>query len=586
MNQALKEKLASLPALPGCYLMKNIHGEIIYVGKAKRLSVRVNQYFNRPHSGKTQKMVSEIETFDIIITKTEKEALILEMNLIHLHNPRYNILLKDGKSYPYVKISLNNDPFISIARNKKDKKAKYFGPFPDSHAARDVIQLLNRLYPLRKCNHIPKKPCLYYHIGQCLGPCINKIEKSVYDNLIKQITSFLNGDTKDIKKELKDRMYKHSENLEFEQAKECKDLLDSIEHITSKQVVEMNDKIDRDVIAYTAKNDYIAFSIIMIRGGLVLVKHTDILPLYDDEESAFISYIMQFYQTHSVPREIITSKITDLELLEDVLNTKVVVPSRGIKQDLVKMSAENAIKAMQDKFLTSKNDDILEVLDELAKRAKITSTNHIEMIDNSHLQGDEAVGAVVVFTNGIPNKKMYRKYAIKHAEKRDDTASMYEVIYRRFYRKLVEQTPIGDLLIVDGGITQLNAARKALNELNIDLSLVGLAKDNKHTTRALVLESGEEVDIKDYPPLFFLLTKMQDEVHRFVISYHRDRRSKSLTSSILDSIDGLGPVRKNELLRVFGTINRIKEASVEELSQYVPKKVAENIINKLNEESL
>ena len=586
MNQALKEKLASLPALPGCYLMKNIYGEIIYVGKAKRLSVRVNQYFNRPHSGKTQKMVSEIETFDIIITKTEKEALILEMNLIHLHNPRYNILLKDGKSYPYVKISLNNDPFISIARNKKDKKAKYFGPFPDSHAARDIIQLLNRLYPLRKCNHIPKKPCLYYHIGQCLGPCINQIEKCVYDDLIKQIVSFLNGDTKDIKKQLKDRMYKHSENLEFEQAKECKDLLDSIEHITSKQVVEMNDKIDRDVIAYTAKNDYIAFSIIMIRGGLVLVKHTDILPLYDDEENAFISYIMQFYQNHSVPKEIITSKITDPELLEEVLNTKIVVPTRGIKQDLVKMSAENAIKAMQDKFLASKNDDILEVLDELAKRAKITSTNHIEMIDNSHLQGDEAVGAVVVFTNGIPNKKMYRKYAIKHAEKRDDTASMYEVIYRRFYRKLVEQTPIGDLLIVDGGITQLNAARKALNELNIDLSLVGLAKDNKHTTRALVLESGEEVDIKDYPPLFFLLTKMQDEVHRFVISYHRDRRSKSLTSSILDSIDGLGPVRKNELLRVFGTVNRIKEASVEELSQYVPKKVAENILNKLNEESL
>ena len=586
MNQALKEKLASLPALPGCYLMKNIYGEIIYVGKAKRLSVRVNQYFNRPHSGKTQKMVSEIETFDIIITKTEKEALILEMNLIHLHNPRYNILLKDGKSYPYVKISLNNDPFISIARNKKDKKAKYFGPFPDSHAARDIIQLLNRLYPLRKCNHIPKKPCLYYHIGQCLGPCINQIEKCVYDDLIKQIVSFLNGDTKDIKKQLKDRMYKHSENLEFEQAKECKDLLDSIEHITSKQVVEMNDKIDRDVIAYTAKNDYIAFSIIMIRGGLVLVKHTDILPLYDDEENAFISYIMQFYQNHSVPKEIITSKITDSELLEDVLNTKIVVPTRGIKQDLVKMSAENAIKAMQDKFLASKNDDILEVLDELAKRAKITSTNHIEMIDNSHLQGDEAVGAVVVFTNGIPNKKMYRKYAIKHAEKRDDTASMYEVIYRRFYRKLVEQTPIGDLLIVDGGITQLNAARKALNELNIDLSLVGLAKDNKHTTRALVLESGEEVDIKDYPPLFFLLTKMQDEVHRFVISYHRDRRSKSLTSSILDSIEGLGPVRKNELLRVFGTVNRIKEASVEELSQYVPKKVAENILIKLNEESL
>ena len=586
MNQELKEKLATLPALPGCYLMKNSSGEIIYVGKAKRLSVRVNQYFNRPHSGKTQKMVSEIDTFDTIITKTEKEALILEMNLIHLHNPRYNILLKDGKSYPYVKISLSNDPYISIARNKKEKKAKYFGPFPNSGAARDIINLLNRLYPLRKCNHIPNKTCLYYHIGQCLGPCVNDISKETYDNLVKDITAFMNGDTKDIKKKLKDKMYKYSENLEFEQAKECKDLLDSIDHTTSKQVVEMNDKVDRDIIAYHAKNDYIAFSVLMIRNGLVLVKHTDILPLYDEEEGTFVSYIMQFYQTHLVPKEIVVSKIADSELLEEVLNTKIVIPIRGTKQDLLKMSAENAIKAMQEKFLTAKDDDILIVLDELAKRANITSTHHIEMIDNSHLQGDEAVGAVVVFTNGIPNKKLYRKYAIKHVEKRDDTASMYEVIYRRFYRKLIEQTAIGDLLIVDGGITQLNSARKALNELSINIPIIGLAKDNKHSTRAIVLENGEEVDIKDYPPLFFLLTKMQDEVHRFVISYHRDRRSKSLTSSILDSIEGLGPKRKNELLRVFGTINRIKEASIEELSQYVPNKVAINISNKLNEESL
>ena len=583
MNQLLKEKLDSLPALPGCYLMKNSNGEIIYVGKAKRLSVRVNQYFNRPHSGKTQKMVSEIDTFDTIITKTEKEALILEMNLIHLHNPRYNILLKDGKSYPYVKISLNNDPFISIARNKKDKKAKYFGPFPNSGAARDIINLLNRLYPLRKCNHIPNKTCLYYHIGQCLGPCVNKIEKEVYDKLVRDITLFMNGDTKEIKKSLKDKMLKFSENLEFEQAKECKDLIDAIDHTTSKQVVEMNDRIDRDVIAYHSKNDYIAFSVLMIRSGLVLVKHTEILPLYDDEEGAFISYIMQFYQSHLVPKEIITSQITDSNLLEEVLNTKIVVPNRGIKQDLLKMSAENAIKAMQDEFLSSKDEDVNEILDVLAKKANLTSTHHIEMIDNSHLQGDEAVGAVVVFTNGVANKKLYRKYAIKHSEKSDDTASMYEVIYRRFYRKLVEQTPIGDLLIVDGGITQLAAARKALDELSIKLPLIGLAKDNKHTTRALVLENGEEVDIKDYPPLFYLLTKMQDEVHRFVISYHRDRRSKSLTSSILDSISGLGPKRKNELLRVFGTVNRIKEASVDELSQYVPLNVANNIKEKLNE---
>lgn len=578
MNQVLKEKLASLPALPGCYLMKNEFDEIIYVGKAKRLSVRVNSYFNRPHSGKTQKLVSEIVNFDIIITKTEKEALILEMNLIHLHNPRYNILLKDGKSYPYVKISLSEDPTVSISRMKKDKKAKYFGPFPNSGAAREIVNLINRLYPLRKCNHIPSKPCLYYHIGQCIGPCVEKVSKEKYDEIVKEIVAFLNGDTKKIKSEITKKMYEYSASLEFEQAKECKDLLDAIEHTTAKQIVEMNDKIDRDIFAYHAKNDYISFSVLMIRSGLLLVKHTDVLPLYDDEESAFISYVMQFYQSHLLPKEIIVSKIEDSSLLEDVLNVHVTIPSRGVKQELLKMSAENAIKAMEDKFLLPKGDDDIQiVLDELALRANIPSTHHIEMIDNSHLQGDDAVSAVVVFTNGVPNKKLYRKYNIKNDEKRDDTASMYEVIYRRFYRKLVEQTPYGDLLIVDGGITQINAARKALNELCIDLPIIGLAKDNKHTTRALVLENGEEVDIKDYPPLFFLLTKMQDEVHRFVISYHRDKRSKSMTSSLLDEIPGLGPKRKNDLLRVFGTISRIKEASIEELTQYVPKVVAENI---------
>ncbi len=578
MNQVLKEKLASLPALPGCYLMKNEFNEIIYVGKAKRLSVRVNSYFNRPHSGKTQKLVSEIVNFDIIITKTEKEALILEMNLIHLHNPRYNILLKDGKSYPYVKISLSEDPTVSISRMKKDKKAKYFGPFPNSGAAREIVNLINRLYPLRKCNHIPSKPCLYYHIGQCIGPCVEKVSKEKYDEIVKEIVAFLNGDTKKIKSEITKKMYEYSASLEFEQAKECKDLLDAIEHTTAKQIVEMNDKIDRDIFAYHAKNDYISFSVLMIRSGLLLIKHTDVLPLYDDEESAFISYVMQFYQSHLLPKEIIVSKIEDSSLLEDVLNVHVTIPSRGVKQELLKMSAENAIKAMEDKFLLPKGDDDIQiVLDELALRANIPSTHHIEMIDNSHLQGDDAVSAVVVFTNGVPNKKLYRKYNIKNDEKRDDTASMYEVIYRRFYRKLVEQTPYGDLLIVDGGITQINAARKALNELCIDLPIIGLAKDNKHTTRALVLENGEEVDIKDYPPLFFLLTKMQDEVHRFVISYHRDKRSKSMTSSLLDEIPGLGPKRKNDLLRVFGTISRIKEASIEELTQYVPKVVAENI---------
>lgn len=585
MNQLLKEKLASLPMLPGCYLMKNKEGEIIYVGKAKRLSVRVNQYFNRPHSGKTQKMVSEIETFDTIITNSEKEALILEMNLIHLHNPRYNILLKDGKSYPYVQIKLCDDPYVTFSRLRKDRKAKYFGPFPDSGAARNIVNLLNRLYPLRKCMNIPTKPCLYYHIGQCLAPCVNKIEKEEYEAIIKKITSFLNGDTKEIKKEITQKMLDFSNNLEFEQAKECRDLLQAIEHTTSKQIVEMKDKIDRDVFAYHSKNDYIAFSVLMIRNGLVLVKHSDVLPLYEDEENAFMSYVMQFYQNHVLPKEIIISSFEDVDLLEDTLNVKVSTPSRGAKLDLLKMCAENATKAMEEKFLLPKDgSDVNEILDELSNRIGVPSLHQIEMIDNSHLQGDEAVSAVVVFINGEPNKKLYRKYMIQSEEKRDDISSMYEVIYRRFYRKLVEQQEMGNLLIVDGGISQIQAAKNALNELGLSLPVIGLAKDNKHNTRALVLENGEEVEIKDYPPLFFLLTKMQDEVHRFVIGYHRNKRSKSMTSSILDEINGLGPKRKNDLLKIYGTVQRIKEASIEELSQYVPTNVAKNIKKVLDEQ--
>ncbi len=583
-NDLVKEKLALLKPLPGCYLMKNKEGKIIYVGKAKRLNVRVNSYFNRPHSGKTQKMVSEIETFDTIITSTEKEALLLEINLIHLHNPPYNILLKDGGSYPYIQIKMGDHPYMQITRSIKDKKSKYFGPYSDSSAAHSTLYLLNRLYPLRKCRQIPKKQCLYYHIGQCLGPCINQITSDDYAPVINSITNFLRGSTKEIRKELQDKMYQCSEKMEFEQAKEYRDLIAGIDHIASRQNVQILNKVDRDVFAFHTKDEYIAISTLIFRNGILLLKHNEVLSYYGDAESSFISYIMQYYEKNIKPKEIVIPDLPDANTLQEALEAEIITPSRGDKLKLLQMAAQNAVEGMEEKYLTNKtpDTDVLTILEELGRRANCPTPYTIELIDNSHLQGDAAVSAVVVFVNGQPQKKLYRKYKIQSEETRDDVQSMYEIIYRRYYRKLVEQTSLSDLLIVDGGITQIEAAIKALEALGINMPVIGLSKDNHHSTDALVLDSGEKVIIKDNKPLFFLLTKMQDEVHRFVIGYHHNTRSKSLVSSLLDGIPGIGQSRKQELLRVFGSIEQIKKATVEELSQHLPRNVAEEVKKKLN----
>lgn len=582
LSDLLKEKLALLKPLPGCYLMKNKDDQIIYVGKAKFLDKRVKSYFNRPHNGKTAKMVREIFTFETIITSTEKEALLLEINLIHTYNPPYNILLKDDKAYPYIQLKLDTHPYLGIARRIKDKNSKYYGPYPEGKAARSTLNLLNRIFPLRKCRSLPKKPCLYYHIGQCLAPCINKIAEETYQELIQKIQRFMQGDSKDIRDELVKKMQECSEALAFERAKEYKEIIEGIDHIISQQNVQTNNKIDKDVIAFHSKDGDLAISILCFRSGILKLKHSEVVSCYGEVENQFISYLMQYYEKELKPQLLIMPKLSDAPLLSEVLELKIITPSRGNNLVLLQMAAQNAISAMEEKHLNSRQDlQVLTVLDELGKRLNIKTPYHIELIDNSHYQGDAAVSAVVVFINGLPAKRLYRKYKINNEETWDDAASMYEVIYRRYYRLLSEKGKLSDLLIVDGGLSQILAAKKALSSLNYDLPVVGLVKDSKHKTSALKRADGSLINIQDLPELFFLLSRMQDEVHRFALSYHHDRRSKDLFKSELDGIAGLGKVRKQALIKAFGRVSKIAEASLEELLQYVPKAVAIAIKDKI-----
>lgn len=579
MNELIKTKIDNIPLNPGVYLMKNKNDEVIYVGKAKSLKKRVPQYFLRPHEGKTQKMVSEVIDFDVIITSSEREALILEMNLVHKYNPKYNILLKDDKTYPYIEITNEDHPIIKIARKIKNKKSTIFGPYPDSKAAYETINLLNRIYPLRKCNNVPKTECLYYHMHQCLGPCIKNITKEDYNNVINDIKKLMKGDSKDLINSLKEDMYKYSDNLEFEKAKECKDTIDRIEYILSKQKVEFSDKKDRDVFAFHVKNGYISIAILMFNNGVLSLKDTKTFSYLEEENEVLVNFIYEFYQKHRLPKEIILPPLNEIELLEEILETKITVPSRGVKFDLLQMAGENAIKAMEDQHMVKViKEDKFNLLKTLGDLLNIELPKRIELIDNSHIQGDSAVGTVVVYVNGETSKNDYRKYKINGEEKKDDLASMREVLYRRYYRILVEGLTTSDLLIVDGGLNQVNIAKETLSSLGFNnVAIAGLVKDNNHRTRGLINSNGEEILLPNDHTLLFFLTRMQDEVHRFAISYHHDLRSKSLSSSFLDSIDGIGPKRKELLLKTFGSIKKIKEAPLDELTQYIPLDIAKKI---------
>ena len=582
MKERIKACIDNLKHLPGVYLMHDKDDKIIYIGKAKDLFKRVSQYFLRPQVGKVAKMAFEAEYFETIITNNEKEALILEMNLIQTHYPKFNILLKDGSHYPYIGLKKTGYPYLQIKRNTKDKNFDYFGPYPRSTSAYETIDLLNKVFPLRKCQNIPNSACLYYHLGQCLAPCINDISKEKEDELRESVKSFMRGNNASVRNEMEKKMLEASNNLDFESAKQYKSIIDSIDHINTPQLMESNDKKDRDIFAFAVREGYLSLAVLLFRKGALLDKKTYIVEEFGSNEEQVADLILQFYQNVPLPQEIIINNEAVVDFLCDLMDPNVYSVSKGKLHDLVSTAKQNANNALDEYFLSARLDtDKLLLLEELGNIINIKTPLRIELFDNSHLQGSSPVGAVVVFINGEPAKKLYRKYHIEHDEARDDLKSMEEIVYRRYSRLKEENKEMPDLILVDGGLNQINAANRALEKAEVSINLFGLVKNNKHQTAGLMDKEGNIFDIEN-KNIFFLLTRMQDEVHRFAITFHQSLRNKSMKTSILDGIKGLGSKRKELLNKAYPDISLLKEATVEELSQLLPKEVAEELWKKLH----
>ncbi len=585
MNDLIKNKLSLLPSSPGCYLMKNKEGTVIYVGKAKKLKNRVHSYFVGVHNYKTTKLVSEIVDFDYIVTDSEKEALLLEINLIKDYSPQYNIMFMDNTYYPYIQMTNETHPRLRIVRNAKERKAKHFGPFPDATAARETYKLLNRLYPLRKCNHIPKKPCLYYSLGQCLAPCIQEVDVEIYNDIKKSITKLLNGDIKEKVSELTEKMKQASEQLNFEQAKEYRDLISHIRYVTAKQHVQFNDQVDRDILGYYVDHGYLSIQLFFMRHGKLLSRDLNLIPIEDHVQESLQQFMVSFYQNNTLPKEILVPLDMDIDLLSQIIECKILKPQKGNKASLVQMAIENAKESLEKKFqLMEKNEAAtLGAIQQLGELLQMPHPPHIiELFDNSNIQGAYAVAGMVCFKDGVPSKKDYRKFKIKTVEGPDDYGSMREVIYRRYYRVLMENLTPPDMIIVDGGLGQIHAAKEVIDALGMSIPVYGLAKDDKHSTAMLLDTEGHPISIHPKSELFFLLTRMQDEVHRYAISFHKNVRSKSLFASTLDQIEGIGPKRKQQLLHHFKSVKRMKEASLEQLKEVLPDKVAQELFQSLH----
>jgi len=570
------EKLSKVPHLPGCYLMKNKDNVIIYVGKSKNLKNRLSSYFKQTHTGKTGMLVRDIYTFDYIVTSTELESLLLEINLIKKYNPKYNILLTDDKSYPYIELTNDKIPRLLVVRNPKvRKKNNYiFGPYPNAGAARKTVELLNRLYPIRKCKNMGKKECLYYHIGECLGYCTKKIDEDKINSMKEEIISFLNGNHKIVTDKLKMKMEFYSERLEFEKAIEYKELLDYINITLEKQKVELDDNINRDVIGYYVKDNYLSISIMFIRGGKLLDKKSHVFPMIDTLEEELSTYLSNFYYEHEIrPKEVLVIGI-DNDLFESAFNIKFMTPRKGFKKKLLDLAYDNAKIYYEEKLslILEKEENLLMSMKELAELLDIEKVSRIEIFDNSNLFGNFNVSGMVVFIDGKPAKNEYRKFKITN-DVNDDYGTMREVIYRRYFRVLKDKLERPDLIIVDGGIGQVNVAEEVINSLNLNIKVAGLKKDDKHNT-SLLITSEKEIPLDKSSKLFLLLTRMQDEVHNFTISYHKQIRSKGALASILDNTPGIGEVRKNKLLKKYKTTEKMKEASIEELSEILPMNVA------------
>lgn len=573
----LKDKLKLLPNKPGCYLMKDKFGVVIYVGKAKTLKSRVNSYFNNKHTGKTALLVSNIFDIDFIVTKSELEALLLEINLIKEHTPKYNIMLRDDKTYPYIEITNELIPRLVITRIKnKKKRGKLFGPYPNVYAARKVVEILNRIYPTRKCSSLPKKPCLYYHIGECLGYCFKDVEKNIVDNMFDEITKFLNGNHSIVTNKLKEEMLSCSNKLNFEKAKEMKDYLDYIDITLKTQNIDLKDTIDRDIFGYYKKSNYVSIKVLSIRDGKLVEASSETFEIIDDLEEELTYYISIYYDKFYKPKEILIPSNLDKKLIEEITNIKTIIPIKGKKKELLDMACNNAKILLEQELelLRKKDESIIEALEELKNLLKLDNVNRIEAFDNSHLFGTFTVSGMIVFTLGKPDKKEYRKYKII-SESKDDYNIMKELIYRRYFRVLMDKLERPNLIIVDGGKAQINATKEVLNSLNLNIPVCGLVKDNKHSTRALIYDD-IDININKNSSLFHLLERIQDEVHKFTISYHKNLRSKGLISSILDEISGVGEVTKRKILKKYN-INELKELTLEELNKDFNKNVSKNI---------
>ena len=582
-----KEKLALVPNLPGSYQMLDENGTIIYVGKAKNLHKRVSSYFNRPHTGKTARLVQDIKDFTYIVATSEVEAFLIEINLIKKYDPKYNIMLRDDKSYPYIEYIKTPYPRLKISRylniKKKDNKL-LFGPYPNAYAARRIVNLLNRLYPLKKCEGNPKEVCLYYHIGECLGYCSKVLDNKKVEQMEHDILGFLRGNDKILKDKIKEKMQIQSDNMNYEIANELKQELEYVNVITEKQKVELHDLVNRDVFGFYYKDGYISVNTFYLRNGKLVGNKNNIFVCLDDEADAVEYYIAQFYIKHEIPKEIIVSNKLNIKVLESIVQTKFVTPIKGLKNGLLKMAEMNAKINYENKFKLIEQDDIRTsgANDELANILHMNHITRIDVFDNSNLFGDFSVSGMVVYINGKPDKNEYRKYKIS-VDKNDDYHMMQEVLYRRYQRALVDQTKLPDLIIVDGGEIQINAATEILHDLNMDIKVVGLKKDDKHRTNILVNSDLELIPLDMTSNVFHYLTRMQDEVHRFTINYHREIRSKGSIQSVLDNIEGIGTVRRKALIKKFGSINKMKDANISEFTDILPENIAINLKKYLNE---
>lgn len=647
--EKIRNKLALLPDLPGCYLMKNSEGTIIYVGKAKVLKNRVRSYFTGSHDGKTQRLVSEIRDFEYIVTGSNMEALILECNLIKTHQPRYNVLLKDDKTYPYLKITNEAHPRLEVTRRVLKDKAKYFGPYPNAYAAQQTKKLLDRMYPLRKCGVMPKEVCLYYHMGQCMAPCVKEVPQSAYEEITREISSFLSGGHEEVKKELQRKMQEAAEELYFERAKELRDQIMHIDAIMEKQKITTTDTKDRDVFGFAVDKGWMCVQILYMRQGKMVQRNASVFPYYGEAYSDFMSFVAQYYSENpALPQEIllpgpssddtdqdeVSSPVTESEAvapaetkepavsesegnhkvessetaedflgegagtvdavggaaaLQEWIGVKVHVPQRGLKRQMVGMAAQNAKVSLDEKFRLIERDEERTTIAaaNLGEVIGLDTLHRIEAFDNSNIQGTNPVSAMVVFIDGKPERKEYRKYKIRSVQGPDDYGTMREVIRRRYERVLKENLTMPDLIVVDGGKGQISAAVDVLeNELGLFIPVCGLVKDAKHKTAQLMVgDPPEPVALPRDSQEFYLLQRIQDEVHRFAISFHREQRGKSMVTSKLDSIPGIGEKRRKMLLKHFGSIKKIKEASIDDFRPLsIGDKLAKEIMKALRDE--